>query len=188
MNIPLGAEGVKTERDPSSSCWKSSPWDPRLPEIHNLMAHSLSRLPCLGGGTVLFPNRFLGLMSKLALTRRMHPLNTWQYGRSGWVQQPTLIMAIKVDGCQLFQLRLDIGRGQGPPARTSIRVPSNRNSPTIVLRLGISWTENSNDGISHIMVVVDHINDNFFHTTLEDKVAYTRMVFLSKYAVLKTSR
>ena len=36
-----------------------------------------------------------------------------------------------------------------------------------------SYDRNQNHEISHTMVTVDHINDNFFHLTLENKVACT---------------
>ena len=49
MNIPLSTPLLLAGSRPS--------WDPRLPKIHNRLAHSLGRLPCLRGGIGSLPEQ-----------------------------------------------------------------------------------------------------------------------------------
>jgi len=68
-----------------------------------------------------------------------------------------------------------------------VQVSDNRDSPALVFQVGIPWTGHPNYGVSHVVVVVDHVDDNLFYPTLGDKVERTRVVFLSKYAALKAT-
>jgi len=56
------------------------------------------------------------------------------------------------------------------PPRGGAQVPDNWNVPMIILWFGCLRSGHSDHGISHAMIVVNHIDNNLFNPTLGDKL------------------
>jgi len=64
-----------------------------------------------------------------------------------------------------------MGSRQGLPASTCIKILDNWDNPAVLLRAGILWAGHSNHGVPHAAVIIDHVEDNLFHTIMWNKIA-----------------
>ena len=82
---------------------------------------------------------------------------------------------ISIDSRQLPQLHLDINGEQGPSTRDIAQVPDDQDGSALILRFGFPQTDHPDQGVSHAMVAVNHIDDNLVNPALGGKVAHILM-------------
>jgi len=75
---------------------------------------------------------------------------------------------IPVDGHQLSH---NINGEQDPSARDGAQVSDDRDGSTLILPFGFPRAGHPARGISHVMIIVNHIDDNLIDPALRNKVA-----------------